>query len=80
MTTAHDVAEHILAKIDEIVQSGDIADMAANLGEWSKRDYANAQLDVYVKTLDALTHYAAVEPAEPKQSGHTAQTRRVTVR
>ena len=65
MTKAHEVAEHILAKIDEIVQSGDIDDMDATVGESSKRDYATARLDVYMKILDAVTRYAAVEPKKP---------------
>ena len=58
---AHVVAEHILAKIDEIVQSGDLA---KNERDTSTFTSAKLALDGYCVALDAVTRYAAVELGE----------------
>jgi hypothetical protein len=58
---AHVVAGHILAKIDEIVQSGDLA---KNQQDTNKCAGAKLALERYCAALDAVTRYAAVEPGE----------------
>lgn len=67
---AHDVAEHILAKIDGLVQSGAVESLEVEreMKTW-KRAEAKLMLETYATALDAVTRYAAVEPKERKATG-----------
>ena len=67
---AHEVAEHILAKIDGIVQS-EAMDKAMGTGGGLHLTYTDAErrLKAYCEVLDAVTRYAAVEPKERKATG-----------
>jgi hypothetical protein len=61
---AHVVAGHLLAKIDAIVQSGDLA---KNQQDTSTYTSAKLALEGYCVALDAVTRYAAVEPGEASE-------------
>ena len=56
---AHVVAGHLLAKIDEVVQSGDLA---KNQQDTDTYISAKLALEGYCAALDAVTRYVAVEP------------------
>lgn len=75
---AHEVAGHILAKIDEIVQSGEIEDVAQNIqnSNWTAQAEAKIRLEIYISALNAVAGYAAVEPRPPEAAGTVAENER----
>lgn len=72
---ANEVAEHILAKINEIVQSGELENTAPAPMPEGMTGYttttvqgeARDRLKVYCDALSAVERYSAVEP-QPRQA------------
>lgn len=63
---AHEVAEHILAKIDEIVQSDDLTPQRFNSSEYLG---SKSSLNAYCEALDAVTNWQKEEPQPRRASG-----------
>ncbi len=77
MTTAYEVAEHVLAKIDEIVQSGDLENRSSlplppesspgTTTSATIQSEARECLKVYRDILDSVNRYIPNEPKEKPQ-------------
>lgn len=62
---SHEVAGHILAKIDEIVTSNKLDTVMLKTSPHPDFYTAAHQMKEYIAALDAVTRYAAVEAGRP---------------